>query len=289
MKKTGLMVLFILLLPFFAQPNDAATPSLGEQLDQQQTEINMQNKIYGSNWLAQSFKPTLGGLTRLELCLSRQGNPSNNLTISVRGGLTEEDITIVQINPVNVSTEPFTWVEIDITNVTVTVEKTYYIICRTKDGDRNNSFIWYGGTNNSYKRGIAYTSENNGSTWEQQVFNDYAFKTYGIGMGLEFTYIYGTFGGEIKFGIKNSGTQSVKDITVNMYIKGLVFIGKRYQHTFKTTLSPGEELRSSVYPIIGLGPAEITFTASSVDTPKATTEKRDAFLLPFYVYIPPQQ
>ena len=290
MKKPWLTCIaaILLLLPVPLQLTNAATHSLGEQLDQQQTEINMEGRIYGSNWLAQSFKPSLDILTTIKLCLSRRGDVQSNLTVSIRNSLTGEDITAVSLNSSSIPTEQ-TWVDIDIANITVTVEKTYYIVCRTIGGDKNNCFTWYGGTNTSYDRGVAYTSNTNGSTWQQQIFNDYAFKTYGLGKGrLEFTYIYGAFGGEIKFGIKNTGMQNVSDITVNMNIKGLVLIGRKYQHTFKTTLQPNQELSSVIHPIIGLGPAEITITVWSPDTPKGVTEKREAFLLPFYVYIGPQ-
>ena len=289
MKGLKLIALTSFLLLVIVYLNDAARCGESERLDQEQTKVDMEGKIYGKNWLAQSFKPTLGKLTRIELCLARNGDIQTNLTVGIREHLTGKDIVSLCLSSSQIDKEQ-KWINLNLTkNISMNVEKTYYIICRTTGGDENNFFIWYGGINTTYKRGMAYISKDNGQTWQQQIDADYAFKTYGIGVGqLTFTYIFGTLGGEIKFGIKNIGTQRVRNITVTMKIKGFVLIGKEYNHTFRTTLLPGRELRSSIRPIVGLGPAEIVMSASSPDVSKGVVEKREAFLLPFYVYIGPQ-
>ena len=53
----------------------------------------------------------------------------------------------------------------DFQDITVTPEDTYYIVCRADGGVENDTYCWVFDFNNSYDRGIAYLSEDNGLTW----------------------------------------------------------------------------------------------------------------------------
>jgi len=59
----------------------------------------------------------------------------------------------------------------------------YYIVCKTSGGDSNNCYAWAVESHeDSYQKGACYKSENGGSSWEEQLFDDMYF-TLGEGNG----------------------------------------------------------------------------------------------------------
>ena len=139
-------------------------------------------------WIAQEFKPSRDKLIGVELWMFRYGKPPAglNITVSIRDSLNGSDLTVTTVNADPVKHGPFgTWVLFDFDDITVTPEKTYYIVCRGGGGDHNNTFCWFFNVNNSYTRGIAWLSDDNGGTWfdlEDWDPNfpkiDFCFKTY---------------------------------------------------------------------------------------------------------------
>ena len=268
------------------------TPNDG--LDQQQTQENHAEYIYNQRYIAQSFKPSLGNLTRIQLCLSKRGDISTNITISIReASLTGPDLINKSIPPSNIPSEK-QWVQINFTNITLEISEShqiaYYIVCRTQGGNRNNSFMWYASDTDAYKNGTKYFSS--GVTWFQDCSCDLCFKTYGNELieqsDLEITYIKGGTGSQINYGIKNIGEEEINSIHVFMELKGgLILTGRNYTDKFTNLkLDPEEESSSLFYPVIGLGRATITLYvwSENVDTVQKT---KDAFLLLFYIYIEP--
>jgi hypothetical protein len=172
------------------------------------------------------------------------------------------------------------------------LNETYYIVCRTSYGG-SNIFSWYGSSDDPYSRGKGYRSSDHGSTWSE-IYDgnfDCRFKTYGIGDNdtkIEIEYIVGGVGGEIAFGIKNTGDSDINKMSVNVILDGgIVIAGKRYKQTFQDiTFSPGESLHLNVTPVIGIGKTKITISVSTpeIDT---VTKTADGLLLLFYVYVYP--
>jgi len=150
-------------------------------LDQSQDILEAGYALASTQWLAQSFKPSLGTLTRIELLISREYTTSYSVKISIRDNLLGNDIVSVTKQPEDfpILTFPFNeWTEIDFPDAYVVPEETYYIVCTTNQpiGDYN----WFGNGNNLYERGQAYFSYDQGSSWVIRPTIDLCFKTYGI-------------------------------------------------------------------------------------------------------------
>ena len=155
--------------------------------------------------VAQSFIPTKDVLTRVELFIGKNSTATYPLAVSIRGELTEDDLTVINIDPSQVPTEDYDWVEIDFDDITVTTGLTYYVVALTENVT-DNFYAW--GANNiseSYPDGCAWVSIDEGDTWTnesasssypntaeafsnqgaQPIFEDVVtwdmcFKTYGI-------------------------------------------------------------------------------------------------------------
>jgi len=148
-------------------------------LDQSQDIWEGGYALASIQWLAQSFKPSLGTLTRIELLITRGPTTSYSVKISIRDNLLGSDIVSVTLQPEAFPVYPqIQWTEIDLPDIYVVPEETYYIVCTTNQpfGDYN----WWGRGNNPYERGQAYFSYDQGSSWANSPTIDLCFKTYGI-------------------------------------------------------------------------------------------------------------
>ena len=162
-------------------PTPASDTITIDLLDQSQDILEAGYALASTQWLAQSFKPSLGTLTRIELLISREYTTSYSVKISIRDNLLGNDIVSVTKQPEDfpILTFPFNeWTEIDFPDTYVFPEETYYIVCTTNQpiGDYN----WFGNGNNLYERGQAYFSFDQGSSWVIRPTIDLCFKTYGI-------------------------------------------------------------------------------------------------------------
>jgi VCBS repeat-containing protein len=151
-----------------------------EELDQEQTQDNYNFVVYNARWGAQSFIPSLGTLTRIELLLRRKGSPPNDLVVSIRDSLTGSDLVTIT-KPASEIPSSEEWVEFDFEDISVTPGNTYYIVVRTTGGSSSNSYIWKFGYNTPYVNGCLWYSKDGGSSWIQYLQYDFCFKTYGIG------------------------------------------------------------------------------------------------------------
>jgi chitodextrinase len=154
-----------------------------EQPDQVQTQYdNYRFSIRHGLWGAQSFKPSLETLTKVELLVGKGGFPSNDLVVSVRDSLTGSDLTSVFLSadelPYGVH-----WIEFDFPDISVTIENSYYIVVHTFGGSVCNCYIWGFGRNTSYDDGSLLYSGSSGFSWNNFEMYDFCFITYGIGYG----------------------------------------------------------------------------------------------------------
>lgn len=205
----------------------------------------------------------------------------------IKDSLTGQSITSSSVSASEIPTANPDWVEFDFIDITLIIDQTYYIICKTTSGDPSNSYNWFEGANTPYERGTKYYSDDNGDTWQQTPDADFCFKTYAQKAELELQYLTAGFGWNIYYGIKNVGTFEVND--VNVYISfsgGLLLTGGAYVDSINQTIAPGEMYDDNIYPVIGFGPTTITITVSSAEAP-AITESKSAFLFFFSIYIRP--
>jgi len=115
--------------------------------------------------VAQSFIPAKEVLTRVELYIGKNSTATYPYVLAVRANLTGEDMTLTSVDPEDVVTEDFGWVEFNFDDVTTTIGQTYYIVSYTENVT-DNFYAW--GANNesdSYPFGCAWMSIDDGDTW----------------------------------------------------------------------------------------------------------------------------
>ena len=153
-----------------------------DQLDQQQPDSNRFTFVIDLAHRAQSFKPQLEVLTRVELYMYKYGNINSDIVISIRDNLYGNDLTVCSKSAYQIPTEA-AWIEFDFNDLTVNLGNTYYIVCSTNSGNFENCYT------------IGYAELNPdpyqyGEIWEYGFFTDYewepmcyncdlSFKTYG--------------------------------------------------------------------------------------------------------------
>ena len=111
------------------------------ELDQENTDWEGAGLAGLAYPMAQSFKPTLNLLTRIELIAWRVGNPQGNLTISIREKISGTDLTSISILAENIPLEyglPALWTGFDFPDINVIPEHTYYIVWSLDSWDYDN-------------------------------------------------------------------------------------------------------------------------------------------------------
>jgi len=153
--------------------------------DQEQTHTDGAGfYILPSQWLAQGFKPAKEKLTVVQLYIFRHDNPPAGIeiTVSIRDSLNGSDLTITSVDADKL--KKYEWVWFDFPDINVTPEKQYYIVCRSDGGVPPNVYCWFYGNNNTYDRGDAWSSFDEGLNWDKlgSGYNyqdpDFCFKTY---------------------------------------------------------------------------------------------------------------
>lgn len=153
----------------------------GDQLDQQQTVDTNQAALCREYWWAQSFVPTLGELTRVQLLLGRH-EIDTDLAVSIREQIYGSDLTsvVVPYDQISRGDEP-EWIEFDFENITLRAGQTYYIVAGTLGSFRQSGiYSWHGSDKDTYEHGDMYVGWDAGSRWEMwDPKKDLCFKTYG--------------------------------------------------------------------------------------------------------------
>lgn len=287
-KKTIVFILITLIIILTFNPVSSKNTILtSDQLDQEQIESSGKDYIYTSHWKAQTFKPTTKTLTRIQLYINKIGEITSDFEIFIRDSLTGSNLTTYSVPSQEIPLTNPEWIEFNFEDINVTVDQTYYIICKTTSGDPTNSYNWYESTDDPYNRGVKYYSDNTGTTWLQDPDLDFCFKTYGQKGKLEIQYITGGFGWNIYYGIKNMGTFEVNN--TNVYINfsgGLILTEKTFTDSITQSIPPGEIFEDAFYPVIGFGPTTITLNISSPEA-ISTSKTVEAFLFFFSIYVRP--
>ncbi len=159
--------------------------STGDTLDQVQPDmdwfapIGVFPLVPGVNYMvAQSFKPTLKILTRVELMTGRNGTTTYDYTLAIRDDLYGADLTTISLPASSFVVENFSWVEFDFDDIEVTPGDTYYIVSYTTNAT-DNWYVWGAKLANVYPDGMPFVSLDDGATWEGEPDADMTFMTYG--------------------------------------------------------------------------------------------------------------
>jgi len=165
---------------------------LDEQLDQYQdvTEDDIFAKMLfgihsylGEVKLAQSFKPSLDTLTKIELWFDKPIAPSYGIKVSImKDDLENTPILEIDVERLNINDYP-SWTTIDFNTISVIPEDTYYIICETDEPALIGAYQWFIGFQNgieidNYDRGQGYFY--NDGSWDASIYEDidFCFRTY---------------------------------------------------------------------------------------------------------------
>ena len=139
-----------------------------------------------STWkYAQSFKPSLSILTRIEIYLDKQGNGGwRTYTADIRTTLNGSNLTsatkILYGLPYNSN-----WIEFDFPDISIVPGQTYYIVC-TPDGNlwsHTYTTKWNYCEPDPYDRGEAWKFDDHWEKLEPDgTPSDFCFKTYGLNL-----------------------------------------------------------------------------------------------------------
>jgi hypothetical protein len=143
------------------------------------------NRGSAACWQAQTFSvgSTAHVVTSVKLKLFKAGNPGT-FTVSIRAtdanGLpTGSDLTSGSVAGSGLPTSA-SWFGIAVTQYSLSANTKYAIVCRSSTGDASNYFAWRCDTSSpSYTGGNRAYSTNNGSTWSNDMNQDFMFEVWG--------------------------------------------------------------------------------------------------------------
>jgi len=247
-----------------------------DQLDQYQLEYEKMwtHNIPGKG--AQSFKPTLKILTRVELSLCRTGSPDGDFVVSIHDSLTEESLTSASIYIKDVSICPsLCWFEFDFPDIEITPEQTYYIVYNPVSTHPPQTSIYWGFSEiNQYLRGNVWVRRTD--TLEWIMFNDmnFCFKTYGYAENQAEIVIDSIEGGfRSSAVIKNNGTATANDVNWSIDLEGGLILAGDHTEGVLDELVPGATTTIRQATLYGIGRTTITVTVGDA------TEKATGFIL----------
>ena len=152
-----------------------------DELDQKQENYcGWAKGCINNGRFAQSFRPTMPLLTRIQLYCYQKTNFYDGLRISIRSSLNGPDLTSIYTDEIS---SRLKWVEFDIDDIEVYPDHKYYIIWEQVGGYDTAAVYWGYGGGNSYSLGSAWFY--NGDTWGQVDSDycpnpiDFCFQTYG--------------------------------------------------------------------------------------------------------------
>jgi hypothetical protein len=167
------------------KPQPARDVLFNDELDQSQTECYLGFPLgwgyygYDSGPCAQSFTPQKNIMTRVFLYVGKVGSP-DIFHFAIREELDGVDLVTVSKDQ---SQFPYwnnpQWIEFNFDDIPVIAGEKYYMICSTQP--KTNTFyeVWFG-INDPYPYGTAF-AKIDGGPWEEDIYVDLSFKTYGIG------------------------------------------------------------------------------------------------------------
>jgi hypothetical protein len=181
--KIGLIIeIIILFLGASSIKSINVNFSVDDQLDQSQT---IRTGSIGSleMGVAQTFKPTVNRLTRVEIYAEKIGNPTGGIWISIRESLEGDNIEYRILEAQDIL-KTGDWYEIDFSDdILVEPEQTYFLVWTPYyiDADDENMAFW--GCNwydNIYTRGEMWKEYPEDNWYIEDPDWDCCFKTYGL-------------------------------------------------------------------------------------------------------------
>jgi hypothetical protein len=130
--------------------------------------------------LAQSFVPIKKTLTKVELLVFKEGNPTG-IIISIKENLDGNSLTSVYMKGNEINGEfDANWYSFNFEETELIPGQTYYIVWEQVGGNMENVIYWVFGENNPYINGSGWKKT---GTWEELNSSDYpkpdlCFKTY---------------------------------------------------------------------------------------------------------------
>jgi PKD domain len=180
MKKiVGILICELLVITCFPIVNGHY--NLVEVIDQEQPEKPKYISLYTALSVAQSFKPALSTLTKVELNVGKYNNPTGVVKVSIRDSLYGADLTSVSLGIGIISTSQ-KWVIFDFDDIEVIPEKTYYIILHKDSSWDSSHYLTYSySDDNQYSRG-EMRIEKSGIGWVylNNANDDLTFRAYGL-------------------------------------------------------------------------------------------------------------
>ena len=170
---------------FVPRINSLNNNGISDEIDQQQDKYDgASTALLGTMLFAQSFKPSLGTLTRVELLMNKLGDLYGDSILSIRESLSGEDLTSVSKESLEINND-MEWIEFDFPDVKVNTGDLYYIVLKPdpdSDGGWGFNYIsWAFGVEDPYPDGDPFEYYN--ESWSKGITGhssaDYTFRTYG--------------------------------------------------------------------------------------------------------------
>lgn len=187
-------------------------------IDQHQEDDDGYETVYGGICYAQSFTPSKGILTQLDIKIgvtyslpwfielfvnlekwfpflqsmtdslkSYFLNEPSGLVVSLytsENHLPSESFFSTEIKFADLSTYA-SWHSFSLNRHDVIPNQEYFIVVQAYNGDRDTCYIWRFGSNNPYPQGTAMVSVDDKSTWSPLSSTDFCFRLYGESTGEE--------------------------------------------------------------------------------------------------------
>jgi hypothetical protein len=155
-----------------------------DQLDQSQTEYNTYYELLDGSAQAQSFKPTFGKLTKIELLMSRSSEDASTFVVKICKKL-KPFFTVLISKTVQGFMLPIypnkAWIEVDFEDIELYINQIYYIVINDF-GNIDDYNMWWVSFQNPYSRGERWfnpTYPEDIQNWNKIDSQDFCFKTYG--------------------------------------------------------------------------------------------------------------
>jgi len=238
----------------------------------------------------QSFTPSKDVVSRALLLMARNASTTKNCTCDIRDNLTGATLGSVVLTPdlFNVynstnATGNLTWVEFDFYSIWITPGTTYYLVVYTENVT-DNLYYWAANDSDPYQNGSAYSSVDNGQSWQNLTNNDTCFQIYGAReTKLSITIGKGLFGP--LFTVRNTGNHTAGGIISNTTVKGgILGLVHIINYNFYDSL-PQNNQRYIFSPLaLGFGPVTITETVWAINAKPQVVQVNATLIIIFMTY-----
>ena len=148
------------------------------EVDQRQVEYYRSSTINATEWVAQSFKPSLNKISKVELNI-HAWNEAPSVTMAIKQNLSSDNLvsTTELIEPSQDWNSR--WISFTFDEISLNPGEEYFIVCRSSAEDHSVGWTNSGRNNDVYLNGTMYYSEDAGNQWESRNNRDGTFVTYG--------------------------------------------------------------------------------------------------------------